>query len=113
MLRGLRKTGTTLLITTHYMEEAEALSDVITLVAHGRIFAQGSLDELRARSGHRFKATFTDEDGEERTVYGAGQEDVIGEIERLGVSEFAFSRTSLEDLYLQLTAERQPEAIAC
>jgi ABC-2 type transport system ATP-binding protein len=105
MLRAVRRDGKTLLITTHYMDEAEALSDVITMVAGGRIIAEGSLEELRSRYGHRFKASFTDEAGEACTVYGAEQEAVVREMERAGVTEYALSRTSLEDLYLQLTSE--------
>jgi ABC-2 type transport system ATP-binding protein len=112
MLQALQKGGTTLLITTHYMEEAEALSDVITLVAHGRILAQGTMAELRSLYGHRFKATFMGEDGEAQTIYGAEQEELMQDLERLGVSEFAVSSTNLEDVYLKLTAE-EPEAVPC
>ncbi|MGE3983222.1 MAG: ABC transporter ATP-binding protein, partial [Dehalococcoidia bacterium] len=89
MLRALRRDGKTLLITTHYMDEAEALSDVITMVASGSILAQGSLEELRALCGHRYKATFEDEVGEQRTVYGIDQDSVIREMERVQTSEFS------------------------
>ncbi len=112
MLRALRRDGKTLLITTHYMDEAEALSDVITMVAAGSILAQGSLEELRSLCGHRYKATFENDDGEQRTVYGIDQDSVVREMERVGTAEFALARTSLEDLYLQLTSE-PARAVAC
>jgi ABC-2 type transport system ATP-binding protein len=41
----------TVLYTSHYMEEVEALCDRIAIVDHGRVIAQGSLDELRALVG--------------------------------------------------------------
>ena len=45
--------GICVLYTTHYMEEAEALCDRLAIVDHGRLIAQGSLDELRAMLGER------------------------------------------------------------
>jgi len=43
--------GTTVLVTTQYMEEADALADRITMLAAGRVAASGSPDELKARVG--------------------------------------------------------------
>ena len=51
ILRVLHAQGQTILLTTHYMEEAEALCDRIAVVDHGRILAEGSVDELLADSG--------------------------------------------------------------
>jgi len=45
-----RETDLGLLLTTHYMEEAEALCDTIAIMNRGRIAAQGNLDELRAQA---------------------------------------------------------------
>lgn len=42
------KAGTTVLLTTQYLEEADALADQITVIDHGRIRAQGTADELKA-----------------------------------------------------------------
>ena len=50
MVEALRQAGTTVIYTTHYMEEAERLCDLIAIVDHGRIIAQGSKEELVARS---------------------------------------------------------------
>jgi ABC-2 type transport system ATP-binding protein len=46
-------TGTCVLYTTHYMEEAESLCDRLGIIDHGRIIAQGTLQELRAMVGER------------------------------------------------------------
>src|ERR1700747_397958 len=51
MLEVLHDQGQTILLTTHYMEEAEALCDRIAVVDHGKILAEGSVDELLANSG--------------------------------------------------------------
>ena len=48
-LTRLRAEGMTLVYSTHYMEEAERLCSRIAIIDHGRILAQGTLDELLAR----------------------------------------------------------------
>jgi ABC-2 type transport system ATP-binding protein len=47
------RAGVCVLYTTHYMEEAETLCDRLAIIDHGRIIAQGSLDELRAMLAER------------------------------------------------------------
>jgi ABC-2 type transport system ATP-binding protein len=51
MLEGLRATGTTILLTTHYMEEAQHLCDRIAILATGKIVAEGTSSTLIALSG--------------------------------------------------------------
>ncbi len=46
ILKGLKAGGTSLLITTHYMDEAEALCDRIVIMNEGRILVEGTLDDL-------------------------------------------------------------------
>lgn len=47
-LRELVAGGCSIVLTTHYLEEAEALADRVAVLAHGRIVAEGSVDEIRA-----------------------------------------------------------------
>tara|TARA_B100000686_G_scaffold45183_2_gene47842 strand:+ start:9863 stop:10750 length:888 start_codon:yes stop_codon:yes gene_type:complete len=47
MIRNLKTDGTTVVLTTHYMEEAEYLADTVALMNHGKLVAQGSLQDLR------------------------------------------------------------------
>ncbi|MFP3227665.1 MAG: ATP-binding cassette domain-containing protein [Caldisphaera sp.] len=49
LVRELKKNGTTVLLTTHYMEEAEALSDRVAIIDHGKIIAIGTPSELKAK----------------------------------------------------------------
>ncbi len=49
MLKGLNAAGTTILLTTHYLQEAETLCDEIALLAGGRIVDRGSAASLRDR----------------------------------------------------------------
>jgi ABC-2 type transport system ATP-binding protein len=51
MLEGLRSTGTSILLTTHYMEEAQHLCDRIAILATGKIVAQGTSSTLIELSG--------------------------------------------------------------
>ena len=50
-IRGLRASGTAILYTTHYLEEAETLCQRIGIIDHGRLLAEGTLTELQERLG--------------------------------------------------------------
>ena len=57
-IRGM-KGRVTILLTTHYMEEAEALSDRIGILKNGRLLAVGTAEELMVRAGtHDFERAF-------------------------------------------------------
>jgi sodium transport system ATP-binding protein len=51
LIRGLREDGCCVLFSSHIMQEVAALCDRIVVIAHGRVVAQGSADELRAQTG--------------------------------------------------------------
>ena len=53
LVKGLNAAGTTILLTTHYLEEAETLCDEIALLRAGHIVARGTSSSLRARYGAR------------------------------------------------------------
>jgi ABC-2 type transport system ATP-binding protein len=46
-IRGLRERGTTVFLTTHYLEEADALADRLAIIDHGKIVAEGTADALK------------------------------------------------------------------
>jgi ABC-2 type transport system ATP-binding protein len=53
MVEAERDAGACILYTTHYMEEAERLCDSVAIIDHGKLIAQGTLEELRAKLGAR------------------------------------------------------------
>ncbi len=62
-LRQLRESGTTVFLTTHYLDEADQLSDRVAIVDHGRVIALGTPDELKRRySGDTISVTPKDAD---------------------------------------------------
>ncbi|MBL8932501.1 MAG: ABC transporter ATP-binding protein [Kineosporiaceae bacterium] len=58
LIDRLRDLGTTILLTTHYMDEAEHLADRLIVIDHGRVAAEGTAEQLAARSGARTVVSF-------------------------------------------------------
>jgi len=108
LIRDLRTTGTTILLTTHYLEEAEELADRVGVIADGRMLAVSTPAELGGRNTAKATVSWRDSDGsvrEEQTdeptsvvVRLAGQ--FAGE-----VPELAVHRPSLEQIYLRMIGD--------
>lgn len=104
LIRSLKQEGASILLTTHNMEEAEALCTSVAILDSGRVLAHGDIEEIRALCSNRFKGTYR-ENGAVNAVYGQTHDEVVGRLESLGVEEYAVARTTLEDLYLELTSK--------
>ena len=125
---SLKQRGRSVLLTTHYMEEAEVLCDRLAIMDHGRILEAGTVDELVSRRFHeravRFDAIdgLTDEqlaafpgvtsvkrEGSAVLLYTRDVPATIGAVlaatERIGVdpANLAVRRATLEDVFLDLT----------
>ncbi|ODN31157.1 ABC transporter ATP-binding protein [Fervidobacterium thailandense] len=116
VIKYFKSQGKSIILTTHYMEEAHQLSDMVYIMDHGKIIAQGSPQELINSSGlnaviefpathaYLFEETVTTGD-----VAIVSTPDVPGAIKRLldaGVENFIVRHPTLEDVFLKLTGRR-------
>ncbi len=67
VLRERTRAGGTIVMTTHILEVAERMADRIGIIAHGRLIAEGTLDELRAQAGTKTNAQTRDAGSLEET----------------------------------------------
>jgi ABC-2 type transport system ATP-binding protein len=116
VIRSLRGLGKTTFLTTHYLDEAQALSDRVAIVKDGLIVAEGPPSELSARprsyrvsyQQNGTRVELETEDPTELLHRLTGEALARGErLEGLSVS-----RPTLEDVYLELTAEQPSETEA-
>jgi ABC-2 type transport system ATP-binding protein len=108
LIRLLADEGTTILLTTHYLEEAEALADRLAVVASGRVAAVGRPGELRERYGSEATVTWTERDGSRRTeLTGTPTRTIAGLLDRFDgeIPGLTVTRPTLEDVYLRLTGQ--------
>jgi ABC-2 type transport system ATP-binding protein len=133
VLRGLVEGGTTLLLTTQYLEEADQLADDIVVIDKGRIIAEGSPAELKRQAGNASLVVtvvrgddlaaaqallaktgadvFVDRGARRLTAAADGLTDMVrvagwlrdSDIE---VEDIGLSRPSLDDVFLSLTGHR-------
>ncbi|WP_027343642.1 ABC transporter ATP-binding protein [Hamadaea tsunoensis] len=102
LIRGLRDGGTTILLTTHYLEEAEELADRVGVIAAGRMIAVAAPAELGGRNTAKARVTWRG--GSEET------DTPTAVVQRLAaefggeVPELAVHRPTLEDIYLRMIA---------
>jgi ABC-2 type transport system ATP-binding protein len=114
VVRALRDLGKTVLLTTHYLDEAQALADRVAIVKDGRILAEGPPGELiagaaRYRVSYRLGEELVVQETEDpTTLLHDATAAALARGQRL--EELSVSRPSLEDVYLELTAEAwEPE----
>jgi len=111
MLRSYKNENSFVLLTTHNMEEAEALCDRVGFIKGGEFLALDTVSNLRAAHGFEFKLTYTKNDADthgnarEQTIYGVNDQQLIAQARNKGVQQYAVSRTSLEDIYLAMTGD--------
>jgi ABC-2 type transport system ATP-binding protein len=139
ILKVLHDQGQTILLTTHYMEEAEALCDKVAVVDHGKVLADGTVDELKEHAGTativtvRFEepvpedlaeragltgrpdVTKVETDGEQLRVFSTEPEGILGELIGIGardglhVLDATQQKPSLETVFLALTGREYRE----
>jgi ABC-2 type transport system ATP-binding protein len=139
IVRDLRSEGTTILLTTQYLEEADQLADQIAVIDHGRVIAKGTGNELKDRvGGHILEVELVEASQREearaallRTGCGQPEEDgrpdrltlpapreglvmveeAAAELRRagIGVSEIGLRGPTLDDVFLQLTGQPPSE----
>ncbi|MFJ7587019.1 ATP-binding cassette domain-containing protein [Streptomyces sp. NPDC097617] len=125
LVRELRADGTTVLLTTQYLEEADRLADRVAVLADGRIAAEGTPCELKSRvAGHRLDLTLTDRAAYDtlspRAVHHAPDELTLGlptdgtaahvralldelDPDRTDIDRFTLRSATLDDVFLALT----------
>jgi ABC-2 type transport system ATP-binding protein len=108
LIRLLADEGTTILLTTHYLEEAEALADRLAVVARGRVVAEGTPNTLRDRFGSEAVVEWTEADGTRRRERTGTPTRTVAELARRFDGEIPglrVDRPTLEDVYLRLTGQ--------
>ena len=130
-VRGLAADGVTVLLTTQYLEEADHLADVIALLDHGAIIAQGTADELKSSlGGEVVRLEFADEAGLHRALdsvaairkderllaievgtdgSAASVYQLLGQLQAAGApaARVSVERPSLDDVFLSLTSRTE------
>jgi ABC-2 type transport system ATP-binding protein len=104
LIESLRTSGTTILLTTHYLDEAEHLADRVGVIADGRMIEVGTPETLGGRGARTALVSWTDSDGAHELRTDEPTAEVAALMQRFGgeVPELEVRRPSLEDIYLDL-----------
>jgi ABC-2 type transport system ATP-binding protein len=107
LIRSLKELGTTMLLTTHYLDEAETLADRVGVIAHGRLVEVAVPATLGGRESAPAVVSWS-EDGARRSEATQTPTALVQELSaRLGgeVPELSVARPTLEDVYLRMIGE--------
>lgn len=107
LIDGLAHLGTTILLTTHYLEEAERLADRVAVIAHGRVVAFDRPDRIGGRHLGLARVRWIEE-GSPREQLAEHPTSLVAELsERLGgeIPALEVHRPTLEEIYLALISE--------
>ena len=136
LVRKLRSDGTTIILTTHYIEEAEEMADRVGVIRDGELVALGSKDELMRQMGRRTLKIFLDEplgalppeladrdidleDGGHELCYhfdsnaeATGIPTLMRQLDSLGISwrDLTTRQSSLEDIFVSLVHRQEGQA---
>jgi ABC-2 type transport system ATP-binding protein len=103
LVRELRARGKTIVYTTHYMEEAQRLCDLVAVIDHGRLLALGTVEELIAKHGGESMVTINRTDGEEKIPSGNPVAVLSEKLASKDVLNIRVDRPDLESVFLNLT----------
>src|SRR5277367_3767787 len=116
-VRSLRALGKTILLTTHYLDEAQALADRVAIVKDGRVLAIGPPRELGVGASH-YRVTYRSEEGELIEQETEDPTTLLHELTAQALAdgrrlqELSVGRPTLEDVYLELTAQDDADELA-
>jgi len=99
-----RNSGKTVLLTTHYLDEAERLATRIGILIEGRLFFVGSLSQLYAQVGRSVCVSIggRDLDGSDTKYYFDSPDEAQAFVMGHNFAHYSVGRVSLEDIYLRL-----------
>jgi len=110
LIEELKAEGTTILLTTHYLDEAEYLADRVAVIAQGRVLACDTPSRIGGRERGSARVSWADHDGDHEIHTDNPTEAVVALSQRLGgdIPALQVRRQSLEDVYLDLIAGDRP-----
>jgi ABC-2 type transport system ATP-binding protein len=112
LIKQLRTDGTTILLTTHYLDEAEQLADRVGVIAGGRLLAVDTPSRLGGRAAREVRVRWS-EGGQPREQLTATPTHLVGELTARfdgEIPDLQVLRPSLEDVYLSMIAGDQDTA---
>ena len=107
LIRKLRDEGTTILLTTHYLDEAEALADRVAVIVDGKILEVSTPENLGGRNTAKARISWLENGLKQEIESDSPAAEVVKLSSRFGgeVPELTVIRPSLEDIYLKMIGQ--------